>query len=89
MAEYERDWEIYGQLLTYACNAQVNRSTNLSPFSLDLSPPWTYHFRLSHGLRAEALATTFTNAQKDRVLQSLATMGQDEDKRMKFIAATI
>lgn len=37
LTEHQRDWDINVQPLTYACNAQMSCSTNLTPLSLVLS----------------------------------------------------
>lgn len=84
MEEHQRDWSIYVQLLTYACNAQGHRATNLLHFRLVLSRQPTGFTTLDSSI---AVPTEFTATRSPHILRApllhcVATMRQDAEKRV-------
>lgn len=76
------DWDIFLQTLTYTCNAQGQRSKNMSlfgiVFSRHLATPTS--FGKPTALPTDSTATTSRHALKASLLQHVATMPQEADK---------
>ena len=55
--EHQNDWDRYAKALTYSYNCLVHRSTNTTPFNLELSrPPPEFSLHRSVKLRAPPIA---------------------------------
>lgn len=85
IAEHPRDWDLYGQWLTYAYNSQVSCSTNVLPFSLVLSwqSPDLSTFDNPTVLPSDAKANTYLHILAARLLYLLSTIRPNASKQVK------
>lgn len=85
VTHHQRDWNVYGQRLTYAYNGQMNIPTNLSPLSLALphnnhGPPY---FDNPMALSTDATAKTSPDIIKAKLLHCIATNCRYAERKMK------
>lgn len=85
VAEQQCKWDIYVQLLTYACSTELHDFTNLMPFSLVLSwhPPGLTAINMPIKLLTEATATASSLEIRARLLYFVAKMRQDGAKALQ------
>lgn len=85
VADHNRYWDIYVQLLRYGYSAQVHGSTKLTPFSLLVSwytlDPTT--FDLWKALLTEPIANTSFHVLHPRLLHHVGTMRKDDEKLVR------
>lgn len=85
MPEYQRNWDLNEQLLTYAYNAQGHSTTYFTPFSLVFSRNFPDRMKLdaTKTLQTNPKATTVLNALQAQLLLCVANIWKDADKHMK------
>lgn len=85
VAEHQKDWDHYIQSLTYSYDAQVHRSTGVTPFSLVLSmePPGSKSTTNDTALPADSHGGMPVPHLKQQLLQRLWTMLTRPGKTMR------
>ena len=82
VGEHQDDWDLYVQLLTYAYNAQVHRSTRTTPYSLVLTrhPPGPATVGGTTALATDASTEPEAATLRHRLLSRLrALVGRTDD----------